>query len=340
MKIQEVTSKNIWEDFLTTHQPHSFLTSWNWGEVQSRLGTQIIRLGVFKEDRLVAVVLVLFVQARRGAFLFCPHGPVVAEGEDRYAVLETLTHFLAKRGKDLRCSFIRISPLFLNNEENRTMFIRLGFRNAPVHLMHPELAWLLDVQKDDEVLMKEMRKTTRYLIRKAEKEGVVIKEGTDTEALETFLRVYRTTVHRQQFTPFKDESFRSELEVFRADNQVKLFRAEYEGKVIASAIIIFYGSSGFYHHGASDQAYSQIPGSYLLQWRVIQEARQRGCHFYNFWGVVRPEQKKHPWAGLSLFKMGFGGFEEEYVHAQDYILSSRYWLVYLIERIRRVRRGL
>lgn len=340
MTVREISSPSEWEQFLGAVEPHSFLSSWHWGEVQERLGTKILRLGVYDGELLLAVTLVLYVKARRGSFLFCPHGPVIKLAVEPTAILPPLFEFLKKQGKEMGCAFIRISPLLENTKKNLIPFQEGGFRNAPVHLMHPELAWILDIRKDEEALMKDMRKTTRYLIRKAEKEGVVVRGGDSDSELQAFLGVYRTTVDRQNFTPFKDDFFKNELEMFKKDNQIKIFLAEYQGRVIAAAMIVFYGRSAFYHHGASDQAYSQIPGSYLLQWRVIQEARARGCVLYNFWGIVRPEEKKHPWAGLSLFKTGFGGFEEAYLHAQDFPLSVRYWLVYIVEKLRRFRRGL
>ncbi len=340
MTVREISSKTEWEDFLIQTEPHSFLPSWNWGDLQERLGTTVLRVGVYDGSVLLAVTLILHIKARRGAFLFVPHGPILKLAVEPSSVLPTLLEFLKEHGKKRGVAFIRLSPLLEKTEKYRFLFRRLGFRDAPVHLMHPELAWLLDIRKDEEVLIKEMRKTTRYLIRKAEKEGVVIREGDSEDDLAAFLKVYRTTVDRQSFRPFKDDFFKNELEVFKNDRQIKIFLAEHEGNVIGAAMIVFYGQSAFYHHGASDQTYSHIPGSYLLQWRVIQAARARGLTLYNFWGIVRPDGKKHPWAGLSLFKTGFGGFEEEYLHAQDFSLSFRYWLVYFVEKFRRIRRGL
>ena len=61
---------------------------------------------------------------------------------------------------------------------------------------------------------------------------------------------------------------------------------------------------------------------------------------YNFWGVVPESEKNHPWAGLSLFKKGFGGKEKEYVKTQDYILSPMYWLTYIFEELRKRKRRL
>ena len=48
----------------------------------------------------------------------------------------------------------------------------------------------------------------------------------------------------------------------------------------------------------------------------------------------------HPWAGLTLFKMGFGGYKKEFVKTQDFPLSKLYWLTYIFEKIRKSKRGL
>ena len=109
-------------------------------------------------------------------------------------------------------------------------------------------------------------------------------------------------------------------------------------------MVIFWQGIGFYHQGASVN--SKIPASYLLQWEAIKEAQRRGCHLYNFWGIAPINDnceimnKKHPWAGLSLFKMGFGGEPKQYVKTQDLPLSKKYWLTYLFEKARKLKRGL
>jgi lipid II:glycine glycyltransferase (peptidoglycan interpeptide bridge formation enzyme) len=77
-----------------------------------------------------------------------------------------------------------------------------------------------------------------------------------------------------------------------------------------------------------------------LQWEVIKEIKSRGLSMYNFWGVVPEDAKDHPWAGLSTFKRGFGGAEERYVHAKDFPISIWYYFTYVIEKIRKIKRGL
>jgi len=113
-------------------------------------------------------------------------------------------------------------------------------------------------------------------------------------------------------------------------------------------MIIYWQSIAFYHQGAS--VFSKIPASYLLQWEAIKEAKKRGCGIYNFWGIApgiknsndlkSSKIKRHPWWGLSLFKIGFGGYKKEYVKTQDYPLKKSYIFTRIFENIRKIRRGL
>ncbi|MEK7451286.1 MAG: peptidoglycan bridge formation glycyltransferase FemA/FemB family protein [Patescibacteria group bacterium] len=237
------------------------------------------------------------------------------------------------------CAFIRISPLMLKTAENEKIFKDLEFRKAPIH-MHAELVWMLDLMPTEEELLKNMRKNTRYYIRKAMSEGVKIIKSNNPEDVKIFKNLYEQTAERHHFVPFSEDYLKKEFESFIGDNQVMLFFAEYKNEIISAAMIIFFGGSVFYHHGASSLKYPRSSASYLLQWEAIKEAKNRGCRFYNFWGIAPENNPKHPWAGLTLFKKGFGGFSEEYIPAHDFVIKYSYWFVCLIEKIRKIRRGL
>ena len=77
MEIREIKNKDIWEDFLREEKEKTFLQSWNWGEFQERMGNKIWRVGVFEEEKPVAIALVSKVSARRGKFLLIQHGPSI-----------------------------------------------------------------------------------------------------------------------------------------------------------------------------------------------------------------------------------------------------------------------
>ena len=337
LSVAPIVDRNLWDNFVESQAPDSFMHTWQWGIFQEALGGKIWRLGIFDNHQLVGIALIVKVTARRGSFLFCPHGPLLQFSHERQ--LPLFVAYLANLAKLEGVSFIRISPLLENTTEHLSLFHRLGFRNAPIH-MHAELMWLLDLTPSEDTLLLGMRKTTRQLIHKAERDGVLITTSVDPQRVDDFWAVYQQTVDRQGFVPFSREYLKQEFTAFVTDGQALLFFAQYQGVVLATALVIFANGTAFYHHGASTREFPKIPAAHLLQWAIIQEAKKRGCRCYNFWGIAPENTPSHPWAGLTLFKMGFGGFAKEYLHAQDLVLTWRYWPNYVIEKLRKARRHL
>ncbi len=339
VRIRLVTDRGRWQECLDRLAPPTFLQSWEWGEFNRRQGNRVFRLGLTAGDegrQLDGLALLVSIAARRARFLFCPHGPVLPA--NRAAEwLPPIVGFLKELARQEQAHFIRVSSQLPDTGESWRLFRRLGFRPAPIH-MHPELAWMLDVTPDVARLMSGMRKTMRQGIRKAMRLGVTVTAGRTAADLSAFLDLYRVTAQRQHFVAFPGQYLADELAAFGAAAQI--FLARFHGEVLSGAFIVFSGRSGFYHHGCSRPTREPIPAAYLLQWEVIQAVKRRGCAWYNFWGIAPPHRPRHPWAGLTAFKQGFGGLARAYLPAQDLRLTSRYWLNYWVEKMRKVRRGL
>jgi len=332
MIISEIKDKNVWENFLSESEEKTFLQSWNWGEFQKIMGNKIWRLGVYDNQRLLSVVLVVKIEAKRGRFLLIQHGPISKK----------LFEELKKIAKNEKCDFIRVAPLLEKNDENKKSLKDLGFRESPMHASAYEATWKLDITPSEEELLKNMRKTTRYLIRQAQKNPEIeIVKSDKIEDAELYQKLNEKVSKYQRFTPFSFDFVKNEFEVFAKDNQALLFFGKYKGEIISSALIIFWQGIGFYHQAALDPNYHKIPVAYLLQWEVIKEVKKRGCKLYDFWGYVDPKKEpRHPWAGPTLFKTGFGGKAYQYLKTQDFPMSKKYWLSFIFEKIRKIKRGL
>ena len=146
----------------------------------------------------------------------------------------------------------------------------------------------------------------------------------------------RDNVGRNHFVPFSNDYLEKEFDTF--GDQAKILIAKKGKEILSVAMIIFYGDSAFYHHGASIS--TKIPASYLLQWEAIKLAKSAGKKYYNFWGIAPTDSPNHHWAGLTLFKKGFGGFRLEYTQPRDIPLTAAYLLIYWFEKLRSYRRGL
>jgi lipid II:glycine glycyltransferase (peptidoglycan interpeptide bridge formation enzyme) len=350
MEIKEILNKEDWNYFLNEQSEKTFLQSWNWGEFNLQMKSKIWHFGVYLDGGILAVMLVIKIPARRGTFLFIPHGPVFRDHFSARAKEEAMSLIvgqLKKLSKKEKAIFIRIAPIAIRNQENDTIFKTAGFRKSPIH-MHPEVTWELDITKPEAELLREMRKTTRYLIKKGqENTDIEITKSTKVDDLKLFWPVYQETARRQKFVVFSESYIEKEFNTFVKDKEIILLLGKYKGEVVSGAIFVFWQNRCFYHHSGSNQKFSKMPVSYVLMWEAIREAKARGCASFNFWGIAPDivedtdvKKSVHPWAGLSLFKMGFGGQRKEYTATQDYIISAKYWLNYIIETIRKRKRNL
>jgi len=344
MTITENVTQQEWEDFLLKQPNAPFLQSWHMQMLHERIQEKTHLVAMRADSgELCGIALCVVVRARRGHYLFLPYGPVCTP--EGWEALHTLTAYLINLGKRLHLDFIRSSPFLANTEHSRALYKTAGWKSAPIHLL-AEHIWWLDITPSEEVLLKNMRKTMRNLIRKAEKDGVTIEKTENPEHTHIFSTIHQSTVARHGFVPYTNNYFQAQMDAFTPTHHAMQFIARYQEKPIAAAIIMYYGDTGAYHHGASLSEFNRIPASYLLQWEAIKEAKRRGCTTYNFWGIVPEKQyhsrflhREHPWVGLSKFKMGFGGTQYDILHCQDYPLTKKYLFTWLIETLRRIKRG-
>lgn len=325
--------------FLNDVGSPSFLQAWEWGElnrIHSRY--EILRLGLYnKQNKLESIAQILKIKAKRGSFLFIPHGPLyqdkgrVEEYQKEY--LEYLKPLAQKEGY----AFIRMSPVEEYSDTLNDVFDTLGWKTAPIY-MHAERIWVLDLEKSEEELLAEMRKTTRYLIRRAPKDGVTIEKRSDEKCIEDFWRLYQETASRESFTPFSRTFVDREFTVFAESGNADYFFGKKDSEILAGALVVYTKSTAFYHQGAS--IHSKFPVPYALQWEAIKEAKRRGCRYYNFWGIYLEGRTPKAWTGLTLFKKGFGGMQIDYIRTKDYVIDPmKYFISSLFERYLLWKRG-
>jgi peptidoglycan pentaglycine glycine transferase (the first glycine) len=356
MDIKRIDNKQIWEDFVAQQKFTSPFQSWNWGEFEKSLGNKFERFGIYDDEKLVGLIPVKHVQAKRGKYLHVRHGPILQKTDNKpfdsaqdKQIWKGFNRFVTVKAKEEGYWFVRMSPLIKTDSTDAKEFKQMvtGLKESPMHDVDAEITWVLDLSQSEEEILKNMRKNTRYYVRRAEKDGVEVIRSSDLKYLEDFWRIYQDTVQRQQWTAYSKEYVQKEFETFAKDDQIEMYLAKYKGEFIAAALILYYGNQAVYHHSGSLTKFAKIPASYAIQWEAIQEAKRRGLKWYNFWGISPVEEidgklmpvEGHPWAGLSLFKLGFGGSVREFVHAKDLPVSPLYYLTKVFETIERKRRG-
>ena len=293
MEIKRVEDKELWNNFLKEKEG-GFLQSWQWGEFKKRR-QEVLRLGAFKGGRLMGVCQLFKEKLPLGSYFYIPYGPVVDETIDSEQLIEAVKEEIEKQ-----VDFLRIEP---------TEEITVGKKSFSRH--QPNRTLIIDLKEEDR-LLSEFDKDTRYSIRRANREGVEVKEGT---SIESFYKLLNQASKRHGFGIYSKDYYRKLLEL----DIVKLFEATHEGDVLASAFTVFFGNMATYLHAGSSRKKRKFCGSTLLNFEIMNHAFESGFEKYDFWGI---DKKKMP--GVTKFKKGFGGKEVVCPDAIDIAFNSKY----------------
>ena len=158
----------------------------------------------------------------------------------------------------------------------------------------------------EEVIWKNIHSKNRNMIRKAEKNGIVIKHGQGLELFDDFIKIYNATMDKdnaEAYYYFKPEFYKSIHEDLK-DNY-EMFWDEYEGKIIAMSIMIFANGRLNYHLSGSDLQYRNLAPSNLLLYKAAMWGMEKGMNTFHLGGGVGSGEDN-----LYKFKIAFNRFSD------------------------------
>ncbi|EKD46918.1 MAG: methicillin resistance protein [uncultured bacterium] len=315
-----------------------FLQSEQWRKFQEAVGRKIHLI----EREGFSASIVEHVLPIVGKYFYVPRGPILTNHKlqisnsrqnpnDKMQASKGMQE-LVELAKKENAGWVRIEPedekvleLMKENTEHRIF-------KAP-HDMQPREVFVMDITKTAEQLLMEMKSKTRYNIGIAKKRGVIIvkSEKSKVESLkyaEEFLKLTKEMAERHGITAHPQQYYRKMIESM-PEEMLKIYVAEFEGKIIAANLVLFFENTATYLHGASGNLHRNLMAPFLLQWQSILDAKEKGCTRYDF-GGVNTKTSNNAWAGITTFKEGFSMKTKpvEFPGAYDIIVNSRKYAVY------------
>lgn len=333
-------SKQQWNDFVRSIAGGSFLQSWEWGEVQKELTVPYWRISSESGEQVTGAALVIkYELPMRKCWLYVPRGPVVnhqypspnsekIHNAQRPTRADGVLKQLEKLARRENAVFVRTEPSELPGE---------GWVKADRDIQ-PANTIVMDLDESEEELLARMHQKTRYNIRLAERKGVRIRFSQDEEDLEKFISLAGEVSIRSPFRYHSPEHYRAMIRNLASAGMMEIAVAEFEGQALAVHLLVKFGDTVTYVHGASSSKKRELMAPHLLQWESIKRAKEQGVAVYDFYGVSPIDAgPNHPWAGIKRFKEGFGGRRVDYPGAWDYILEpTSYWLFNTARKMKKV----
>jgi len=268
-------------------------------------------------------------------WLYCNRGPAFKDFSK-----ENISEFLKQIreiAKKENAVFVRIEPPFEKNSDEGKEYEKniSDARFKIAHASHqPVRTLVLDLSQTLDRILASMKQKGRYNIKIAEKKGVKIHESKDVES---YYKILEQTLARDKFSGHKKDFYEKMLEILGSHHHAKMYLAEYEKEIIAGMILTYYKDTAIYYYGASSNKNREVMAPYLLQWTAIKDAKERGFKHYDFLGIAPPDAKNHPWAGVTDFKLKFGGRTVEYVKAREFVFKPLWYrIIRIVKKIKRV----
>jgi lipid II:glycine glycyltransferase (peptidoglycan interpeptide bridge formation enzyme) len=180
----------------------------------------------------------------------------------------------------------------------------------------------VDLTQPTNILWSRLRKGRRYDIRKAERKGVSVVEGTTETQVEAYYDLLKHTLQRKEFTILPPVDFYKDVFRTLRPSRARLLLAMHRDRTVAGSFLLNDDRHLYYWSGASNEDGLALGANSMIQWRTILWGKENALHEYDMTGANIPS--------VSFFKAGFGG---EYRQYYTHVIAKPSSLGHLVARL-------
>lgn len=318
--IQEVKNQQTWDEFVTQQSHAPFLQSWEWGEFQATQHKSVFRFA--NPQKTVGAQVFAETLAKGLTRWYVPRGPVGAKDPSHVA---EFVDQIANRAREEGAAALHVDPQQQCNAST----------DAKHSTRQPDATRVIGLEPGVDEILAAMKSKTRYNIRVSAKHRVTIDHGTDRKHVAAFLELSHATAKRQKIRLHPDAYYQTMIQTLAPHNMCDVVLATHKGKTLAALLLIKFGDTVTYLHGASAEEQRNVMAPYAAHWFAMQQSKEEGFAFYDLWGVAPEGAEHHPYKSITRFKQGFGG---EYVAYPQAIVRKavpfKFWAYSAYKRIR------
>jgi hypothetical protein len=164
---------------------------------------------------------------------------------------------------------------------------------------------LINVSKTEEELWSELENRIKRNIKKAWKEDITV--HINEVSFDELIRIYKELSLEKKLHFQGNEYFKRLEKLVFSSSDNRIFYAKKGNTVVSAMTVLCFKDTINPWFGATSREYIKTGAGSLVYWEILKYASLKGYKLYDFLGLdVGP---------IAFYKKGFGGYEEEVVHA-------------------------
>lgn len=300
-----ITDQNIdekkWDVFVGAHpQGNIFQTSAMYKVFKQTKGYEPHRFWAIDEKtkKIIGVLSGVVVSEKEGLMgkfstrAIIQGGPLLAPEADRKVLKELVEAFdEAVKPKAIW------SEIWNFNDTKQTL------KTLKNYHFEDHLNFLIDVNRSEEIIWREIHESRRKNINRAIKKDLVIEEVENQAQLDIIYQLVSETYRRVK-VPLSDSGlFKSAYQILVSRGLAKFFLVKHNNDYIGARIVLTYNKKIYdWYAGASPDSFEFYPNDYLV-WSVLKWGVKNGYKVFDFGGAGKPNVPYGP----REFKRRFGG---------------------------------
>lgn len=293
--------RDFWDQSIVKF-PHAHpLNAYGWGMVRKIDGWEPSYFVALEGDVVKGMVMVLHkrIPWTGLSIMYAPKGPV-CDPED-IETIKALIKKVKEEGRARRSILLRIDPNLVEDkfENGLDPFIEVGFTHLNYRWSYwnsPRDVYRIELNKveTNEELFNTIDKRSRRRVRKAKRDGLVIKLADSIDELKSFYRIFSKVAVEKGFL-FRSYEYQKKLwDEYISRGNGNLFIGVYQEKIVGGEICLNFANKCLAMHIGVLPEYNKLCSNDVYNWESIRWAKEIGCQWYSFRGVgSTPTQEQY-----------------------------------------------
>ena len=280
-----------WDTFVKSHSKGSIYHTYNWGNtIRATYGHNPLYFTICDGHGNIKAGLPVFLiksslTGKRFSTIPCAQSciPLVQDSFQFYSLKSVILEYMKR--KTIKSWELKVTADFSFENEYNT------------NCCDDYSTYVLTLNENPSVLFRNLHKSCiQRTIKKAKRNGLVVKRCSDRKELEYFYRLYVAMRKREGLLPQPRKFFLYLWDNIKPEKHIEIFYAVLHGRIISALLLLCYKDTVIYEYGATKHGMQWTGASPFLIWEAINKACIDGYRFFDFGRNSKDDN------GLTIFK--------------------------------------